>query len=108
MSARIEKITIENYRSFGSNNNSIFMSDDVIAIVGKNGSGKSNILAALDRLQLFGAENQETLENHNRFLLNDEKPGPEVKISIVVSVSPEDITNDIVKWWMIADIPGML
>ena len=30
MSAKIEKIMIENYRSFGSDNNSIFMCDDVI------------------------------------------------------------------------------
>ena len=90
MSARIERITIENYRSIGSKYNSIYMSDDVIAIVGKNGSGKSNIISALSGLQFFSQEDHATLNDYNLFLANEATTRPDVKISFQISMKPED------------------
>ena len=65
------------------------MSDDVIAIVGKNGSGKSNIIRALSGLQFFSLENHNTLSDFNAFCRTGATP-PDVEISFVISMQPED------------------
>ena len=41
---RYEKIIIKNYKSIGDTDNEINFNDDIITIVGKNESGKSNII----------------------------------------------------------------
>lgn len=82
---KFEKITIENYKSIGNKNNSIFFGNDVIALVGKNGSGKSNILNSLNGIQLFKICASDTFENTNRFIEN-----APVKIVFQLRMTPKD------------------
>lgn len=85
---KILKIAINDFRSLGNEHNYITLTDDVIAIVGKNGSGKSNILAALDGLQFFRQASKKTLENRNRFIDRSS-----ARITIDVEILPEDYAS---------------
>lgn len=85
---KILKIAINDFRSLGNEHNYITMTDDVIAIVGKNGSGKSNILAALDGLQFFRQASKKTLDNRNRFIDRSS-----ARITIDVEILPEDYAS---------------
>lgn len=82
---RFERITIENFKSLGSENNSIFMSSDIIALVGKNESGKSNILAALNGLAFFNQSHTNIFNNANRYIED-----AQVKIIVQVKIAPKD------------------
>ena len=81
---RISRIKINNFKSFGNQHNHILMSSDVMAIIGKNGSGKTNVLEALRGLQFFAEESHKTLSASNYY----QRDG---KVSIVFDI---DITSD--------------
>ena len=44
---RILNVTINNYKSIGTQKNNLILEDDVTALIGKNDSGKSNVLEIL-------------------------------------------------------------
>lgn len=84
---RVDKITIENYKSLGDTDNSIKMTSDIIALVGKNGSGKTNILTALGGLKFFSNFDVVTFSNGNRYY---QKP---VRIEIIVEFSLPEMSE---------------
>lgn len=81
---KFDKITIENYKSLGDISNTIKMTADIIALVGKNGSGKTNILTALGELQFFNKSSSVIFDSVNRYR---NKP---VKIEFTVEFSTEE------------------
>ena len=44
---RISSVIINNYKSIGTQKNTLLLEDDVTALIGKNDSGKSNVLEIL-------------------------------------------------------------
>lgn len=58
-------IKINNYKSFGKNDNFLFV-DDLNAIVGKNESGKSNIIDAIAEINCIGYTPGEYFKKNNR------------------------------------------
>jgi len=86
---KIEKITINNFKSFGDKNNYVTMGDDVIALVGKNESGKSNFIAALDSIQLFDENIPPSVFKH----LHRQRESESVSIDIRADVYPGEFSN---------------
>ena len=83
---RINGIKIDNYKSFSNENNILrFDSENTIALIGKNESGKSNTLSALKDIRFFDIINTDIFENYNR--INNGK----VKISFDIEFLEEDI-----------------
>lgn len=84
---KLEKITLRNYKSFGEKTSLFLGNQDVISIIGKNESGKSNLLDAIGMLKFSPVNkdyqnymktnrtlNEETTEIKVLFSLNsDEK-----------------------------------
>ena len=64
---KISGIKINNYRSFGEDDNLIrFDSERVLALIGKNESGKSNTITALEEISFFKeAPMKNTFSNMN-------------------------------------------
>lgn len=56
---RLEKATIENYKSFGKPSSIYLGGENVISIIGKNESGKSNLLDALEMLSFTPKTNEQ-------------------------------------------------
>lgn len=93
---RVIGIKINNYKSFGDNNNILrFDSEDTIALIGKNESGKSNTLTALKDLSFF-----ESNYKCNIFEDNNRINNGEVIISIDVEFNKEDFPE---KWDFISN-----
>lgn len=44
----VSEITINNYKSLSNEKNRLFLQRDVTALIGKNESGKSNVLNAMN------------------------------------------------------------
>ena len=49
---KIKSIIISNYKSLGEERNILLLEDNITALIGKNDSGKSNILEALGNIIL--------------------------------------------------------
>jgi len=60
----IKRLTIENFKSFHTNQNLVARKKNMI--IGKNGSGKSNLLVALGTLFLYGDERRPQYNNNER------------------------------------------
>jgi len=58
-------VRIKNYKSFGETNNFLFV-DNLNAIVGKNESGKSNIIDAISEINCIGYTKKEYFKKNNR------------------------------------------
>ncbi|MEC5424280.1 AAA family ATPase [Virgibacillus sp. C22-A2] len=76
----LNKLTINNYKSFGNDRNILYLNQFVTAIIGKNESGKSNILDAVGNLPYLGKPNKSYYSNKNRAASGIEK------ISIVLDL----------------------
>lgn len=63
---KITRVKINNYRSVGSEQNCLHVEPQVTALIGKNESGKSNILEAVGRLSFLEPLNKAYLLNKNR------------------------------------------
>jgi len=86
---KIKQIVINNYKSLSNSDNIIKMTDDTIALVGRNGSGKTNILTALNGLQFFSMIPHESLfSEYNR--QNESQP---ISINFKLEVVPEDFKD---------------
>ena len=62
---KLKNITINNYKSFGNTDNLLFI-DKLNAIIGKNESGKSNIIDCLSGIKTIGSTTQEYFLPRNR------------------------------------------
>lgn len=65
---RIQSVKINNYKSLGEENNLIYFSDTT-CIIGKNESGKTNIIEALSEIKFNGYTSQNYFRKRN--LIND-------------------------------------
>lgn len=83
---KVKSVKIENFKSFAKDNNRIDL-DDINTIVGKNESGKSNLIEAIGDLELTGLRNKNYFSYCNKNTM--EKP----IISLVLSpyISEKDI-----------------
>lgn len=87
---KIKKITINNYKSLSHSDNIIKITDDTIVLVGKNGSGKTNILTALRGFQFFSNIPHEAIfAQHNR--QDESQP---VNIDFLLQLKPEDFSKN--------------
>lgn len=62
---KLKSIKIENYKSFGEENN-ILILDDLNTIIGKNESGKSNLIECLSGIDLTGINDTSFFQKFNR------------------------------------------
>lgn len=76
----IKNIIINNYKSIGNKRNKLEVDEYVTVLIGKNESGKSNILEAIGEQQIVNKLNPQIFNNKNR--MNDE----EISIDMVCGV----------------------
>lgn len=82
----LQSAKIENYKSIGKENNVLYVDDTVTALIGKNESGKSNVLEAIGRLGgLYSPLDGAYLRSLTRG--QDEKP----KVCLRLGFTPNDI-----------------
>lgn len=62
----VKNIIINNYKSIGNSKNKILLDEHVTALIGKNESGKSNILEAIGEQQIVNKLNPQIFNNKNR------------------------------------------
>lgn len=79
---RISKIKINNFKSFGNNKNTLCVSQNVTAIIGKNESGKNNLLEAIDKIHFF--KRIDLANCQNKFAEQD------ASLDIMLSFSEDD------------------
>lgn len=86
---KVESIKIQNFKSFAEENNIIKL-DSVNTIIGKNESGKSNLIQAIGELNLTGIKNKDYFKNNN-------KNNIENKPNISVVLTPYESEKNIYK-----------
>ena len=64
---KIKNVVINNYKSLGDEMNILLLEDDITALIGKNDSGKSNILEALGNISFTHYINEEFFSKKNRY-----------------------------------------
>lgn len=62
---KVTSIKIENYKSFATENNRIAL-DDINTVIGKNESGKSNLIEAIGKINFNGISDQNLFKNTNK------------------------------------------
>ena len=62
---KVKSVKIQNFKSFAEENNRIDL-DKIITVIGKNESGKSNLIQAIGNLDLTGMDNSNYFENSNK------------------------------------------
>ena len=86
---RVIGIKINNYKSFGDNNNILrFDSENTVALIGKNESGKSNTLMAIKDLSFF-----EPNLRTNMFADKNRITNGEITISIDIEFDEQDFPD---------------
>jgi len=65
---RIKTIQINNYKSLGNDDNILRFDSDIITLIGKNETGKSNVLMALKELKFFKPIVKSVFEDSNKFI----------------------------------------
>lgn len=74
---KLNKIVINNYKSIGETEN-ILTIDDMNIIIGKNESGKTNIIEVLSNIDISGINNTSFFKNSNK--MNRKKPTFELEL----------------------------
>ena len=64
---KIKSIIISNYKSLGEERNVLLLEDNITALIGKNDSGKSNILEALGNISFIHHINEDFFSKKNRY-----------------------------------------
>lgn len=64
---KIKSISISNYKSLGEERNVLLLEDSITALIGKNDSGKSNILEALGNISFTHYINEQFFSKKNRY-----------------------------------------
>ncbi|WP_316167513.1 MULTISPECIES: ATP-dependent nuclease [unclassified Bradyrhizobium] len=81
----IESVTLQNFRCFGTEPTTVTLGEDLTALIGANGSGKSAFIEALRRL--FGVTREErTLSRADVHFGPDEKPETVDSREVVIDV----------------------
>ena len=80
----IKNIIINNYKSIGNKRNKLEVDEYVTVLIGKNESGKSNIIEAIGEQQIVNKLNPQIFNNKNR--MNDE----EISIEFVLQFTQEE------------------
>lgn len=62
---KVKSVKIQNFKSFAEENNRIDL-DNINTIVGKNESGKSNLIQAIGKLDLTGIDDTNYFKNNNK------------------------------------------
>ena len=62
---KVKSIILENYRSFGKNNNRLEV-EEINTIVGKNESGKSNLISGIEKIKLLGMDKDDFFLERNK------------------------------------------
>ena len=65
---RISSVIINNYKSIGTQKNALLLEDDVTALIGKNDSGKSNVLEILGAISFSHYILEDFYKFNNSFL----------------------------------------
>lgn len=63
---KIKSIKINNYKSLKEEKNKVYLEDSVTSIIGKNESGKSNVLEAIGDLHYYNKMNNKYFKSTNR------------------------------------------
>lgn len=87
---KIKSVKIQNFKSFAEENNRIDL-DSINTIVGKNESGKSNLIQAIGKLDLAGMKDTDYFKNSNK---NNMKK-PLISLVIVPYKSEKNIYKSI-------------
>lgn len=78
---KLNNVKINYYKSFGEDSNNLQVEDDITVIVGKNESGKSNLLQLLSKVDLLNGISNDDLNKVNR-KYSDKKPSIELKFKL--------------------------
>lgn len=62
---KLKSIRIENYKSFGNENNTLVL-ENINTVIGKNESGKSNLIDCLSKIDLTGINDKSFFNNFNK------------------------------------------
>lgn len=62
---KLKSVKIENYKSFGEENN-VLMVEDLNTVIGKNESGKSNLIECLSKINLSGITDVDYFKKFNK------------------------------------------
>ena len=90
---RIKSIQINNYKSLGTANNTLRFDSDIITLIGKNETGKSNILLALAGLKFFKPTRKAVFADCNKFT-----PGKKVSFKFEIEILNTDLAAIGKKW----------
>ena len=88
-----DRVIIKNVKSFGTDNNVLDVHNKITTIIGKNGSGKSNIIEALKIFKPFGKRTKDSLYKfQNLYTLADDI---DIEIQLVFdSAEQESLKNE--------------
>ncbi len=87
---KVKSVKIQNFKSFAEENNRIDL-DNINTIVGKNESGKSNLIQAIGKLELTGINDTNYFKNNNK---NNMKK-PSISLVLIPYKSEENIYKSI-------------
>lgn len=87
---KVKSVKIQNFKSFAEENNRIDL-DNINTIVGKNESGKSNLIQAIGKLELTGINDTNYFKNNNK---NNMKK-PSISLVLVPYKSEKNIYKSI-------------
>ena len=93
---KLEKVRIKNFRCFGENEVSISIDDDLTALVGTNGAGKTAFFTCLSRM--FGISNAERKIQKKDFYVSNVQDGLKTETELYIDCvfgleSEEPITS---------------
>jgi len=83
---RIKSIQINNYKSLGDTDNTLRFDSDIITLIGKNETGKSNILLALAGLKFFKPVRKAVFADCNKFT-----PGKKISFKFEIEILNSDL-----------------
>lgn len=82
---KIESLTLQNFRCFGTNPQTFSLSEDITAFVGSNGTGKTAAMQAL--LRMFGiSEEQRRIRRQDFHVPRDEKIPPQQRDLVIEAI----------------------
>lgn len=81
---KIESLTLQNFRCFGPEPQTLLLSEDITAFVGTNGTGKTAAMQAL--LRVFGISEEQRRIRYQDFHVSHEEKSPPQQRELVIEV----------------------